>query len=108
MTIVTINETLIRKLSECATECNRCLASCLEEDDVSMMVRCIELDIDCSEICTLTASFLSRDSESASTLLALCGEICEACGDECSKHDEEHCRRCATICFECANLCMQS
>jgi hypothetical protein len=108
MSTVEINEALINKLNECATECNRCFASCLEEEDVSMMARCIELDIDCSEICNLTSSFLSRDSESSSTLLALCGEICRACADECAKHEVDHCQRCAKVCNECAKMCEEN
>src|SRR3954469_17433388 len=102
MPTVSVNETLIRKISDCATECNKCLASCLEEEDVSMMARCIELDLDCSEICILTSSFVSRDSESTATLLPMCAEICNACAEECSKHDLDHCQKCAAICKECA------
>jgi hypothetical protein len=108
MTTTTIDEKLVKKLSECAAECSKCLAACLEEADVSMMARCIELDIDCSEICTLTAAFISRDSESAATLLALCGEICKACADECSKHDADHCQKCATVCYDCAKMCLEA
>ena len=108
MSTVMINETLIKKLTECATECNRCLASCLEEEDVSMMARCIELDLDCAEICNLTSAFLSRDSESTATLLPICAEICRACADECSKHDADHCLRCAQICNDCAKMCEEN
>jgi hypothetical protein len=99
---------LVRKLFDCVAECNRCMAECLNEADVSMMARCIELDTDCAEICALTAGFLSRNSESGDTLLALCGEICQACGDECAKHDAEHCIRCAAVCHDCAEACRNS
>lgn len=99
---------LVLKLFYCVAECNKCMADCLNEEDVSMMARCIELDTDCAEICALTAGFLSRNSESADTLLALCGEICQACADECSKHEAEHCQRCAEVCSDCAEACRES
>ena len=108
MTVENMNETLIKKLNECVTECHRNISACLEEEDVSMMARCIELNIDCSEICSVTAAFVARNSESTATILALCGEICKACGDECQKHDADHCQRCATICFECAQMCEEA
>jgi hypothetical protein len=107
MTTQTHNETLIRKLTECALECHKCMAACLEEEDVSMMARCIELDLDCAEICTTTAAYVVRNSESMATLLAICGEICKACAEECQKHDAAHCQQCAAVCFECAELCEQ-
>ena len=107
MAEINVNVQLITELQNCSTECNICLAACLDEEDVSMMARCIELNTDCSGICTLAASFLARDSESVATLLALCSEICRACADECMKHDAEHCKKCANICYECARMCSE-
>lgn len=108
MSTLAMNEVLLKKLSDCIAECNKCLAACLEEEDVSMMARCIELDIDCAEICGVTAAFIARNSESTATLIALCGEICKACGDECQKHEMDHCQQCATVCLECAEMCLES
>jgi hypothetical protein len=98
---------LAETLLLCAAECNRCFSECLNESDVSMMARCIELNTDCAELCFTTAAFLARDSESASTLLAICAEVCQACSDECAKHEVEHCQRCAAVCRECANACLK-
>ena len=36
----------IQACSNCALVCETCAASCLREDDVKMMARCIELDRD--------------------------------------------------------------
>lgn len=95
-------------LLECATECNHCASACLDEQDVKMLARCIKLDLDCAEICYLTASFLSRGSEHAEHLMKECAEICEDCAKECEKHQHmEHCKRCAEICHECAEACSQ-
>jgi hypothetical protein len=103
----TDRDLLIQKLLNCVSECNKCMSDCLNEEDVSMMARCIELNTDCAEICALTASFLARNSESADTLLALCGEICQACGDECAKHEANHCLKCSAICHDCAEACQE-
>ena len=96
-------------LSNCAAECNHCATACLDEQDVKMLSRCIKLDIDCADICLLTASYVARDSEHANHLLKECAEICEACAEECEKHAHmEHCRKCAEACRHCAEACHQT
>ena len=90
----------------CAEACDHCAASCLKESDVKAMARCIALDVDCAEICRLAAAYMSRGSERAQDMCALCAEVCEACGEECAKHQKmEHCRRCAEACRRCAEEC---
>jgi Domain of Unknown Function (DUF326) len=66
------NRGLLDALTKCAEECNHCAAACLEEQDVKMLARCIKLDIDCAEICSLAASFVARGSEHAQHLLHEC------------------------------------
>ena len=100
------NSNLIEALANCAAECNHCAIACLKEKEVSMLARCIKLDIDCGEICSLAISFVSRGSEHAEHILHECAEICEACADECEKHSHmEHCKRCAEVCRSCAEAC---
>jgi len=102
------NKQLLDALSNCAAECNHCAAACLDEQDVKMLARCIKLDIDCAEICMLTASYVARGSEHAQHLLDECAEICDACAEECEKHAQmgmEHCKRCAEACRDCAEAC---
>lgn len=96
---------LIQQLLDCATACENCGASCLEEDDVTSMAHCIELDRDCAEMCFLGARLLIRDSEFAHEFLALCEKICRHCSDECGKHEHEHCKKCAEECKKCADAC---
>lgn len=103
------NQELMNALNNCAAECNHCATACLDEQDVKMLARCIKLDIDCADICLLTASFVARDSEHANHLLKECAEICEACAEECEKHAHmEHCRKCADACRHCAEACLQT
>ena len=89
----------------CAEACDHCAASCLKEKEVQKMARCIALDIDCAEICRLAAAYMSRGSECARDLCALCAEVCDACGEECAKHKMEHCQACAEACRRCAEEC---
>ena len=89
---------LIQQLLDCATACENCAASCLDEQDVTPMAHSIEINRDCAEICYLAAKLLTRDSEFAHELLALCEK-------ECSKHEHEHCKICAEKCKKCAEAC---
>ena len=89
----------------CAAICNHCAASCTQEEDVKMMVRCIQLDMECSVICYAAGQVMSMGGENAERLCGLCADICQACGDECSKHKMEHCKRCAEACHRCAEEC---
>ena len=103
------NRQLLEALNNCAAECNHCATACLGETDVKMLARCIRLDIDCAEICQLTAAYVARDSGHVNHLLKECADICEACAEECEKHSHmEHCRQCAAVCRQCAEACLQT
>lgn len=102
------NKHLLDVLNNCAAECNHCATACLDEQDVKMLAKCIKLDIDCADICTLTASLIARGSEHGMHLLKECAEVCNACAAECEKHAKmgmEHCRECAEVCRACAKAC---
>jgi hypothetical protein len=100
------NQKLIETLGDCIAECNNCIISCLNEPNVKMLAHCIKMNMDCVEICKVTLSFVSRDSEHAFQLRDECEEICRCCANECSKHEHmEHCRICAEVCRETAALC---
>ncbi|MEO7497649.1 MAG: four-helix bundle copper-binding protein, partial [Massilia sp.] len=89
----------------CADTCDRCAASCLQEQDVGMMAHCIALDMDCAQLCRLAASYMARGSERAAAVCRACAEVCEACGEECGKHQMDHCQQCAQACRACAAEC---
>jgi hypothetical protein len=70
-----------------------------------MMARCIALDTDCAQICSMVASAMARGSENANTFCKACADVCQDCGDECAKHDMNHCQACARACRACAQEC---
>ena len=99
------HQSCIEACQACAAACDHCAAACLDEPDVTMMARCIALDMDCAQICSLAAAYLARDSEFAKEMCELCADVCTACAEECEKHDKEHCQACADACQSCADEC---
>lgn len=95
----------IQACYDCAQACDKCSAACLQEGDVAMMARCIELDDECAAICRLSAQFMGRNSDHARELCQLCAVICDACAEECSSHQAQHCQDCAAACRSCAEEC---
>jgi hypothetical protein len=81
--------------NDCALACNYCASACLKEKDVAMMARCIQLDIDCAEICRLAVGYMARGSELAAAVCEVCATICDACAQACRRCAEE-CRRMAS------------
>lgn len=90
----------------CATACDHCASEDLKEDDVKMMVTCINLDRECSAFCRAAANIMSMDGRFSKDICALCATVCEACAHECEKHQHmEHCVACAAECRKCAIEC---
>ena len=98
-------------LSDCAQACTADVAADLSEQNVTEMVRCIRLCLDCTDICTATLGVLTRQAEYDASvtrpLLEACAAICRSCGDECERHARmhEHCRICGEACRRCEQAC---
>ena len=101
------HQNCIEACHACAIECEHCASACLQEDDVKMMARCIELDRSCADICALAEREMARGSDFAERVCQLCAEICDACGAECARHQVDHCQRCAEACRRCAEACRE-
>ena len=100
----------IDALSDCGQACNADNAADLSEPDVTEMVRCIRLCLDCVDVCTAAMGVLSRQAEYDASLtrplLESCVAICKNCGDECERHAHmPHCRVCAQACRRCEQAC---
>jgi uncharacterized membrane protein len=102
---------LVAAAAECGHVCTTCADACLEEDDPSALRRCIRSNLDCAEICSLTARLISRPGKQESAVLRAqleaCVVACRACAAECERHADamEHCRVCAEACRACADAC---
>ena len=102
----------IEACSECAQDCTVCADACLAETDVQNLVNCVRLNLDCADVCHVTATLVTRpshrDAPALRAQLEACIEICRACGDECKHHSHlEHCRICSEVCYACAEACEQ-
>ena len=96
---------LLESLARCAAECWSCANACLGEEHVQHMTDCIRTDLDCADICTLTARLVARGSPYAEDMLQRCAAICKACEETCRAHADEHCQHCANVCQQCFEAC---
>jgi hypothetical protein len=103
----------IDAISDCAQACTADTDADLAGQDVTEMVRCIRLCLNCADVCTATAGVTSRpaeyDADVTRPLLQACVAICKSCGDECERHARmhEHCRVCAEACRRCEQACRE-
>jgi uncharacterized membrane protein len=103
----------IDALSDCAQACITDVDADLSEQNVTEMVTCIRLCLDCADVCTATIGVISRpasyDANVTRPLLEACVAICKSCGDECGRHARmhEHCRVCEQACRVCEQACRQ-
>lgn len=95
---------------ECSQACTACADACLSEDMVAELKKCIRTNLDCADICEITARMLSRHTEYDANMtraqLQACIQACTSCADECSKHSQhEHCNVCAQASRRCQQAC---
>ena len=101
----------IDALSDCAQACTADVDADLSEQDLTDMVLCIRLCLECTDICTATVGVISRpalyDADVIRPLLEACAASCKSCGDECERHApmHQHCRVCAEACRRCEQAC---
>ena len=95
----------------CAVVCSACASACLSEDHPGEMAVCVRDDLDCADICGVTARVLARlnrsDKQLVRSLLATCIEACVQCASSCAPHREhhDHCRLCEQACLACEAAC---
>jgi hypothetical protein len=101
----------IEACMQCAQACTACADACLSEQQVANLRRCIRLDLDCADICTVTGAILSRQTDTPREIVRqqvqTLAAACEACAAECDQHASmhEHCKTCAEACRRCAQSC---
>lgn len=103
----------IEAANACAVVCSACATACLSEDDPGAMAGCIRDDLDCADVCAVTARHLARlnasDKQLTVSLLGACIEACVQCAASCEEHagHHDHCRLCAQACRACEEACQQ-
>src|ERR1700750_2817205 len=96
----------IDAISDCAQACTADTDADLGEQDLTEMVTCMRLCLNCTDVCTAAAAGISRpadwDADVPRPLLQACVAICKSCGDECERHAHmPHCRVCTEACRRC-------
>jgi hypothetical protein len=109
------SDTMSRSIDACFNSvetCTACADACLSERDVSDLVGCIRLNLDCAAVCSATGSILSRSNKAGhrqllEAQLANCIAFCRACASACEAHAgrHRHCAVCAEACRACAEAC---
>ena len=95
--------------NQCAIVCSACASACLSEG--GDMATCVRDDLDCADLCGVTARHLARlnasDKQLTLAVLAACIEACVQCAASCAAHrdDHEHCRLCEQACNRCEQAC---
>ena len=95
--------------AQCALVCTACASACLSEG--TDMAQCVRDDLDCADLCEVTAKHLARlnrgDKQLTLSLLATCIEACVQCAGSCEPHAEhhDHCRLCLEACRRCETAC---
>jgi hypothetical protein len=96
----------------CVETCTACADACLSERDVSHLVACIRLNLDCAAVCNATGNIMARSNKAGhrqllEAQLANCIAFCRACAEACGRHGgmHQHCAVCAEACTACAEAC---
>jgi hypothetical protein len=102
----------IDALTDCTQACTADVSADLSEPQLTEMVTCIRLCLDCADICAASAGVVSRqaayDPAVVRPLLDACVASCSSCGDECERHvNHPHCRVCAEACRRCERACRE-
>jgi hypothetical protein len=102
----------IDALTDCTQACTADVSADLSEPQLTEMVTCIRLCLDCADICAASAGVVSRqaayDPAVVRPLLEACVASCSSCGDECERHAHHpHCRVCAEACRRCERACRE-
>ncbi|WP_218221847.1 four-helix bundle copper-binding protein [Nesterenkonia sp. Act20] len=103
----------IQACTDAALACTSCADSCLAEDAVAELRSTIRLAQDAADMCTTTARFLSRltetDGNLLRTILMLCRDFVATFAMEAAHHADqyEHCSLAIQACRDCEEACQR-
>lgn len=103
----------IQACTDAALACTSCADACLAEDAVVELRTTIRLAQDAADMCTTTARFLSRltetDGNLLKTILMLCRDFATTFAMEAKRHADqyEHCSLAAQACRRCEEACQR-
>ncbi len=93
--------------TSCHQTCLHTLRHCLEKGGKHADASHITLLLDCAQICTASADFMTRHSDQHNSVCRACAEVCRACAASCdSMGDDDMMKQCAEECRRCAESCL--
>lgn len=101
-----MGEAILEALDSYRT-CVETIAYCLKKGGRFVDSDHMQILKDCSDVCTITAGFLLRNSQFHNQVCELCAEICEKCAASCEAIDpvDTQLKACAEVCRKCAKSC---
>lgn len=82
-------------------QCERCLDECGGEGYEHDIKTCRDV----TDVATLCARLMARDSPLAPSIAEECIEVCETCLEECKSCEAECCQDCVTVLERCIEGC---
>lgn len=97
----------IKLCQECHAMCTQTIAHCLKLGGRHAANDHIQLLIDCTQMCMITADYLSRKSVIHERVCSVCADICRFCAESCEKvaGDDNFLKQCADLCRRCLESC---
>ncbi|MET0384568.1 MAG: four-helix bundle copper-binding protein [Polyangiales bacterium] len=95
----------------CELACLAAAETCLNELQDEQLALCVQLSLDCAEVCWTTRKFVADALVVAPHLvreqLDSCALVCAACAAECRRHSEtsDQLATCERTCARCEQLC---
>jgi len=100
----------IQSCLDCHRVCVETIQHCLHMGGKHAEPSHIQLMLDCTEICQISANFMMRGSDLHSYVCDVCAEVCRRCAEDCERvgsAGDEVMARCAELCHRCAESCQQ-
>ncbi|MFH5799318.1 four-helix bundle copper-binding protein [Haladaptatus sp. CMAA 1911] len=85
----------LEDFEKAAKVCDWCADKCIDEGP--QMAECIRLCRDVSDLGTLNAKLIARDSVFGPELAEVFANAAEECASECMRHQNPHCQECASV-----------
>ncbi|GAB4193483.1 MAG: four-helix bundle copper-binding protein [Roseiflexaceae bacterium] len=105
--------TCIDACTACAQTCSSCAELCQDELCAPVVERCIELALNCANICETTVRVLQRrdilEPALVQAMVQICASAARQCGDECASRGDlglVQCQVCADSCRRCRAACL--
>ncbi len=101
-------EKCAKACADCQIECSTCHAHCVSHvaGGHKSHLSTLKLCADCSDICGVAASIVSRGGPLSVDICKVCADACDKCAEACEKFpDDKVMQACAKSCRKCAKAC---